>query len=87
MSILSQYQIASLTLQEKVSLIDELWASLDCSEVGNTLDTAYDRMLERRLAACDQDMDVLITLDRASQQLRSMLNGTSTFAASATDAA
>jgi putative addiction module component (TIGR02574 family) len=87
MSILSQYQIASLTLQEKVSLIDELWASLDCSEVENTLDTAYDRILERQLAACDQDLDMLITLDRASQQLRAMLKATSTFAATATDAA
>jgi putative addiction module component (TIGR02574 family) len=87
MSILSQHQLAALTFQEKISLIDELWASLDCSEVGNTLDTAYDRMLESRLAACDQDLDVLITLDRASQQLRAMLKGTSTFAASAHDAA
>jgi putative addiction module component (TIGR02574 family) len=87
MSILNQHQIASLTLQEKISLIDELWASLDCSEVGTTLDRAYDRVLESRLAACDQELDVLITLDRASQQLRAMLKGTSTFVASVSGAA
>jgi putative addiction module component (TIGR02574 family) len=87
MSILTQHQIASLSIEEKISLIDELWASLDCSEVGTTLDSAYDRMLESRLADCDQELDVLITLDRASQQLRAMLKGASTFVASATDAA
>ena len=63
-----------MTFDEKVSLIDELWSSMDCSEIGLSVDSAYDRMLERRLAQCDEELDVLITLDRASQQLRRMLN-------------
>jgi putative addiction module component (TIGR02574 family) len=87
MSILSQQQIASLTYREKVALIDELWASLDCSEIGTTLDDAYDRLMEQRLADSDADADVLITLGRASIQLRELLNGASLYAMNASDAA
>ncbi len=87
MAILSQHQIGSLTFQEKIALIDELWASLDCSEVGASLDNAYDRLLEQRLADSDAEMDELITLDLASRQLREMLKGASSYAISATDAA
>jgi putative addiction module component (TIGR02574 family) len=87
MSILSQHQIASLSYTEKIALIDELWASLDCSEIGASLDDAYDRLMEQRLADCDAETDVLITLDRASRQLREMLRGASMYTVGAPDAA
>ncbi len=87
MSILNQHQMSSLTFDQKVSLIDELWASMDCSEIGLSVDSAYDRMLERRLAQCDEELDVLITLDRASQQLRQMLHMVTPVNASASSAA
>jgi len=87
MSILSHHQIASLTYREKIALIDELWASLDSSEIGTSLDDAYDRLMEQRLADCDAETDVLITLDRAGRQLREMLQGASSYAVGATDAA
>lgn len=87
MSILSQYQIASLTYREKIALIDDLWASLDCSEVGASLDDGYDRLLEQGLADCDAETDVLITLDQASRQLREMLRGAASYTVGATDAA
>jgi len=87
MSILSQHQIASLTFGEKVALIDELWASLDCSEIGASLDSAYNRLMEQRLADCDAETDVLLTLDHASRQLREVLRGASSYAMGAPDAA
>ena len=87
MSILSRQQIASLTYREKIALIDELWASMDNSEIGTSLDDAYDRLLEQRLADCDADTDVLITLDQASRQLRDMLRGASSYPFGAIDAA
>ena len=87
MSILSQHQIASLTYREKIALIDQLWASLDNSQIGTALDDAYDHLMEQRLAECDEETDVLITLDRASRQLREMLRGASSYATSASDAA
>ena len=87
MSILRPSQIASLTFQEKIDLIDEVWASLDCSEVGASLDSAYNRLLEQRMADSDAELDQLITLDLASRQLREMLKGASSYALSATDAA
>ena len=87
MSILTHNQIDSLTFQEKVSLIDNLWASLDCAQAGAALDDAYDSMLERRLAVCDRGMDELITLDRAIRQLRETLEIAVRWDVSATDAA
>jgi putative addiction module component (TIGR02574 family) len=87
MSILNQYQISTLSFDEKVSLIDNLWASMDCNQVGLALDSAYDRMLERRLASCDEELDILLTLDRASRQLREMLTSLAPVEARATDAA
>lgn len=87
MSILSRQQIASLTYREKIALIDELWASLDSSEIGTTLDDAYDRMLEQRLADCDAETDILIALDQATRQLRDLLNGASAYPLGASDAA
>ncbi|KAA6463267.1 hypothetical protein DYQ86_08100 [Acidobacteria bacterium AB60] len=87
MSILSQHQIAALTYREKIALIDELWASLNCSEVGTSLDDAYDHLLEQGLADCDAETDVLITLDRASRQLRQLLHGAAAYPMGATDAA
>jgi hypothetical protein len=87
MSILSQRQISLLSFEEKVSLIDELWASMDCSEVGLSLDSAYDKMLERSLADCDHELDVMMTLDKASRQLRHMLQSMERDQVSAFDAA
>lgn len=87
MSILNQHQIASLTYREKIALIDELWASLNIQEVGTCLDDAYDHILEQRMADCDAETDVLITLDHASRQLREMLRGASKYTVGATDAA
>src|SRR5258708_1421802 len=73
MSILNQYQISTLSFDEKVSLIDDLWTSMDCNQVGLALDGAYDRMLERRLASCEEELDMVVAVDRASRQLREML--------------
>ncbi len=87
MSILNQYQISTLSFDEKVSLIDDLWASMDCNQVGLALDSAYDRMLERRLATCDEELDILLTLDNASRQLREMLASMAPAEARATNAA
>jgi putative addiction module component (TIGR02574 family) len=88
MSILNQHQISTLSFDEKVALIDDLWASMDCNQVGLALDSAYDRMLERRVAGCDEELDIMLTLDRASRQLREMLTSmTPPAAASATNAA
>ncbi len=87
MSILSRQQIASLTYREKIALIDELWASMDCSQIGTTLDDAYDRLMEQRLADCDAETDVLITLDQATRQLRDMLRSASSYPLGASDAA
>ena len=87
MSILSQQQIDSLSFQEKVALIDDLWASLDSSEVGSSLAGVYDQIIEQRLAATEADMDELVTLDRASRELRAMLNGVVRFPMPANDAA
>ncbi len=87
MSILTQHQIASLSFQEKVALIDDLWASLDSSEVSSALSDAYSQIIEQRLAAGETDIDELITLDRASRELRDMLEGVVRFPMHANDAA
>jgi putative addiction module component (TIGR02574 family) len=87
MSILKPNQIASLTFQEKIDLIDEVWASLDCTEVEASLDNAYNRLLEQRLADSDAELDQLITLDRASRQLREVLSRASSYAVSVSGAA
>jgi putative addiction module component (TIGR02574 family) len=87
MSILKPSQIASLTFQEKIDLIDEVWASLDCTEVEASLDNAYNRLLEQRLADSDAELDQLITLDRASRELREVLNRASSYAVSVQGAA
>jgi len=87
MPILSQHRIASLTFQEKIALIDELWASLDSSEVELSLDNAYDHLLVQRLADGDAEMDQLFTLDTAIRQVREMLKGAQLYAISAIDAA
>ena len=87
MPILSRHQIATLTVGEKIALIDELWASLDCSEIEASLDNAYDRLMEQRLADCDAETDLLVTLDQASRQLRQVLRGASSYSVGTSDAA
>ena len=87
MPILDQKQIASLSFEEKVSLIDDLWASLNCSEAGKSLNDAYNHMLGGRITECDKDLDQLITLDRVSRQLRLLLTSPWTSSGGAQDAA
>lgn len=87
MSILNRKQIDSLTYEEKVSLIDDLYSSLDSSEATASVGPAYYWLLERRLADRDAQFDQLITLDRASRELREMLRGFENFPTAASGVA
>lgn len=87
MPILNKDPLAAVSLDEKVSLVDTLCAGLDSSEVGMSLNDAYNHMLAGADSDSDKEMEQLITLDRVMRQMRAALNSTTCYPFPVTGAA
>jgi putative addiction module component (TIGR02574 family) len=70
MAVLSKAEIAALSPQERLALIDDLWESLETPQADASVEAAHRRILEERLADYDPTADDLLTLDQIAEQLR-----------------
>jgi putative addiction module component (TIGR02574 family) len=70
MAVLSKSEIAALSPQERLDLIDDLWESLEAPQLDRSVEAAHRRIIEERLAEYDPSTEDLRTLDEVCEQLR-----------------
>jgi len=70
MAVLSKDQIAALSPQERLSLIDALWESLEAPALPASMEAAHRRVIEERLAEYDASTAELASLDDVCGRLQ-----------------
>ena len=70
MAVLTSAQIAALSTQERLALIDKLWDSLGRPAMDASIEAEHRRIVEERLAQYDPSSDELLTLDEVCERLR-----------------
>ncbi len=70
MAVLSKSEIAGLSPQERLALIDDLWESLEAPRLDASVEAAHRRIIEERLAEYDPSTEDLRTVDEVCDQLR-----------------
>jgi putative addiction module component (TIGR02574 family) len=70
MALLSKSEIAGLSPQERLALIDDLWESLEAPRLDASVEAAHRRIIEERLAEYDPSAEDLRTVDEVCDQLR-----------------
>jgi putative addiction module component (TIGR02574 family) len=70
MAVLSKGEIAALSAQERLALIDDLWESLEAPRLETSVESAHRRIVEKRLADYDPSSEELLTLDEVTERLR-----------------
>jgi len=71
MAVLTKAEIAALTPQERLALIDDLWNSFEAPLLEASVEAAHKQILEERLADYDPSSEELLTLDQVTERLRS----------------
>ena len=71
MAVLSKAEIAALSTEERLSLIGDLWESIETPQLDTSTDEAHRRILEERLADYDPSREELVSLDEVCDRLRS----------------
>jgi len=69
MAVLSKSEIAALSTEERLALIDDLWESLEAPVLEASVEASHRRIIEERLADYDPSSDELLTLDQVSERL------------------
>jgi putative addiction module component (TIGR02574 family) len=70
MGVLSKAQIASLSTQERLALIDDLLESLETPHLESSIEAAHRQIVEERLADYHPESETLLTVDEVCQQLQ-----------------
>jgi len=70
MAVLSKAEIATLSTQERLALIDDLWESIETPPLEPSIEAAHRRIVEERLADYDPSSEEFLTLDQISGRLR-----------------
>jgi putative addiction module component (TIGR02574 family) len=70
MAVLSKAEIAALSTQERLALIDDLWESLDTPRLETSIEAAHRQIVEERLAEYDPSLEELLPLDEVCDRLR-----------------
>lgn len=70
MAVLSKAEIAALSDEQRLELIDELWESLEAPLLEASVETAHRQVVEQRLADYDPSTEELLTLDQICERLR-----------------
>jgi putative addiction module component (TIGR02574 family) len=70
MAVLSKEEIAALSTEERLALIDELWESLEAPLLEASIEAAHKEVVSERLADYDPASDELLTLDQVYDRLR-----------------
>jgi putative addiction module component (TIGR02574 family) len=70
MAVLSKAEIAALSTQERLALIDDLWESIEAPLLEPSVEAAHRRIVEERLADYDPLSEEFLTLDQVSERLR-----------------
>ena len=71
MPVLSKAEIAALSTEERLALIDDLWESLEAAQLETSADEVHRRILEQRLASYDPASEEQLSLDEICARLRS----------------
>jgi putative addiction module component (TIGR02574 family) len=69
MAVLTKSEIAALSLDERLALIDDLWESIEEPHDAVTPPDWHREVLERRLAAAERDPQPLVSWDEARAHL------------------
>lgn len=70
MAVLSKAEIAALSLEERLELIDDLWLSLESPRLEASVEAAHRQIVEERLAEYDPSGEELRTLNEVCDRLR-----------------
>jgi putative addiction module component (TIGR02574 family) len=70
MAVLTKTEIATLSTQERLALIDDLWESLETPQLEAQIEAAHRQIIEERLENYDPASEELLTLDEVSERLR-----------------
>ena len=70
MAVLTKAEIAALSIEERLALIDDIWDSFEAPLVEASVEVAHRRVMEERLANYDPSSDELLTLDEVHDRLR-----------------
>ena len=70
MAVLSKAEIATLSKQERLALIDDLWESIETPPLESPVEAAHRMIVEEQLADYDPSSEELLTLDQISERLR-----------------
>jgi putative addiction module component (TIGR02574 family) len=70
MAVLSKAEIAALSDEQRLELIDELWESLEAPLLEASVEAAHRQVVEQRLADYDPSTEELLTLDQICERLR-----------------
>ena len=73
MSLAEIPQLAKLSTEEKLQLVEDLWDSIAASPQDLPVSEAEQRLLEERWAAHRQNPDTALTLEEFKQQLAQRL--------------
>jgi putative addiction module component (TIGR02574 family) len=71
MSVLSKAEIAALSSEERLALIENLWDSFEKPPVEASVEAAHTRIVRERLEGYDSASDELLTLDEVCERLHS----------------
>ena len=69
-AVLTEAQIAALSPQERLALIDALWEGLEPPALPRQIETEHRRILEERLTKYDSSASDLSTLDEVCDRIR-----------------
>lgn len=70
MAVLSKIEIAALSTEERLALIDDLWESIETPLLEPSVEAAHRGIVEQRLADYDPSAEEFLTLDQVSERLR-----------------
>ena len=70
MTVLTKAEISALSTQERLSLIGDLWDSLETPRLEASIEKAHRRIVEERLTGYDPAREELHTLDEVYGRLR-----------------
>jgi putative addiction module component (TIGR02574 family) len=70
MAVLSKAEIAALSTEERLALIDDLWESIETPLLEPSVEAAHRRIIEQRLADYDPSTEELLTLEQFTERLR-----------------
>jgi len=70
MAVLTKAEIAALSTEERLALIDDIWDSFEAPPPDGSLDDLHRQIIEERLADCENSPDDYVTLEQFREELQ-----------------